>query len=138
MRNILVIDSNTDYHLLVKRKLCTTKYSVLFAQDLTDARNNLELYSFNLIIISHIMKNSSGEVVMGKLRDFGYQGPILVTTSDPQSKETYEHLSAAAVIDKCTNKEDFIKVVRSVMTTQDNESPTPQELETQWLTPQKY
>lgn len=121
MRNILVIDSNTDYHLLVKRKLSNTKYSVVFAQDLNEARIKLGLYQFNLIIISHIMKNSSGHVVIDKLQEFGYEGPILVTTSDPECKCIYKDTPSATVIDKCTNKEDFISAVSSVISPVENE-----------------
>jgi response regulator of citrate/malate metabolism len=106
---VLIIDLVNTYEYLYRRKFSQIKADLDFTSKLTDIDKKLTKKSYDLLLIGHNLKNSSGLEAYTKVRNLGYTGDVIIMSPGnnlKQIKSNYENITG--VMSKITNTEDFI------------------------------
>jgi len=78
---ILVVDSNADLEVFYRRKLKSISKEVDFCLDTESAKCKINKTAYDLILVSHFLKNTQGNEVYNYIRVLGYSGPIVVVAT---------------------------------------------------------
>jgi DNA-binding NtrC family response regulator len=106
---ILIIDLVNTYEYLYRRKLSKIKADVDFITKPTDIEQKLSKKHYDVLLISHNLKNSSGQEMNNKVRQLGYTGNVIIMTPGNHIKEVKEcYTDITGVMSKSTNTDDFI------------------------------
>ena len=109
---LLVIDSKS-YETMYRRKLLSTKVDLSFTESANDSIENLNTY--DLVIISHLLKNGSGVDVYNKLRSLGYSGDIVIACCNGEEMLRPSYNGISGLISKTTNSEDFSSYICNII-----------------------
>ena len=84
MKNILIVEDNTDIHNLIKEVLEKEKYKVLDSYSGTEALMVLEKEKVDLILLDLMLPGLNGEDIIKKVKDI----PIIVISAkiSPEDK----------------------------------------------------
>ena len=118
MVKILVIDDSSFLRKLVRGWLKQASYEVLEASDGNEGLDKIASDQPDCILLDLAMPNLGGFEVLEALRDRGCAIPVIVVTADVQesTKQQCLSLGARTVINKPSNVEDLIDVIRGALT----------------------
>ena len=110
---ILIIDIDPAYEGLYRKKLAFSKFNLDFVKSIPEALKKFSKKKYDLVLIGHYLKNSSGVEACETLRAAGYQGNIIITAPGNHLKEIRAcYSNICEVINKGTNADDFIKILK--------------------------
>lgn len=115
---ILIIDSNTDYETMYRKKLLTSSCNIDFASSLLKAKKFLSMREYDLVMVSHIFKSSSGSEICDELLKGKQKIKLLILASGNHIKEIsklYKSKNISGVINKGLNAEDFSEHICSII-----------------------
>jgi response regulator RpfG family c-di-GMP phosphodiesterase len=113
MSKVLVIDSKS-YETMYRKKLLTTKSEVELVEDVSETIDK-DLQEYDLVIVSHTLKNKDGVEVYNNLRDSGYIGDIVITCCKDADLLRPSYNGISGIISKITNSEDFSNYIEEII-----------------------
>ena len=110
---VLVIDIGDNYEYLYRKKLNPSKFDIDFISKTSDLENKLQKYTYELLLVGHYLKKSSGKEICDKARRLGYTGNIIIMAPGNHLKQIQElyTTSITGVMNKASNTEDFTKEI---------------------------
>lgn len=94
--HLLVVDDDKRLRELLKAYLLDNGFVVTTATDAADARNKLELFTVDAIILDVMMKGETGLAFLDSLRQQGDFTPVLMLTARGEAEDRIAGLEAGA------------------------------------------
>jgi len=113
MSKLLVIDSKS-YETMYRRKLLTIESDIKFIETLNEDLDK-DLNNYDLVIVSHLLRNRNGIEVYDSLRSQGYDGDIVITCCKGEDVLRPSYNGISGIISKTTNSEDFSTYISEIM-----------------------
>lgn len=112
---VLVIDSNKDLEVIYRRKLTKLTKEVEYATTEQKVKKLLLNNQYDLVLVSHTMKNTDGKKIYKCIRDSKYTGPVVVTASGRDiEKLRSEYNGICGLINKCLSSKIFVEKLVSL------------------------
>lgn len=109
---ILVIDSNKDLEVIYRRKLKSISDEIDFTSCLKKISNFITKRKYDLVLLSHVLKQTDGIEVYNMLRLNGYQGPVIVTATGREiNKLRPQYNGIQGLINKGLNGKEFVNKI---------------------------
>lgn len=106
---ILIIDTNKDLEIIYKRKLKKVSKTLEFVYDIGDLHVRMKENSYDLILISHALKNCTGQEVYDIIRSCGYKGSIVIAATGRNiQKLRPQYNGIVGLVNKELNTKDFV------------------------------
>lgn len=114
--NVLVIDDSFVNRQYIKTILEERRIQVIEAGDGSEGLDILESTRPDLIILDLLMPIMGGIETLQKIRDKGYQYPILVITADihDSTRQKCLDLGVLGFINKPTNEREVLRLIKMV------------------------
>ena len=96
MYHILIIDDDDRIRNLLEKYLIKNNFIVSTASNTTEARNIMQKYIFDLMIVDNMMPNESGIEFLHKIRQNNNNTPAIMLTALGEIENRIEGLSAGA------------------------------------------
>lgn len=114
--NILVVDDSFVNRQYIRTVLEEKNIHVIEAGDGAEALDILESSAPDLIILDLLMPIMGGIETLQKIRDRGYQYPIVVLTADinDSTRQMCLKLGVSGFINKPTHEREILKLIKAV------------------------
>lgn len=118
---ILVIDSNVDLEVIYRRKLKGISEAIDFSTSLSKAKSLVSKRSYDLVLLSHILKNADGIEGYNMLRASGYIGPVIITTSGREiNKLKPQYNGITGLVSKSLSGKKFVDKILDITEIENN------------------
>lgn len=114
----LIIDSNDSYIPIYRHKLASITNRVDFAKDADKIIKLVTGRKYDVIFISHILKNLDGIAIIEKLEALNYTGKLIILASGNHIEEItniYKETAVVGIVNKGLNRSDFIKTIKNLV-----------------------
>ncbi len=96
LTHVLIVDDDARLRHLLAKYLCKEGFTVTVAQDVAQARANMEMFIFDLIILDVMMPGGSGTELTTALRAEGNLVPVILLTAMAETQERISGLESGA------------------------------------------
>lgn len=110
-KKVLIIDIADNYELLYKSKFLRAKLDMKFISNLDHLFYSTNVFDYDVIFISHYLRNCLGIEICKWLRNIKYNRDIIILVPGNHIIEVskfYEDIKISGVLNKAINTRDFI------------------------------
>jgi len=111
---ILMIESDEYFQRIYRRKLQRYRTLFTFTGSLRDSHKQVANIHYDVIFLGDTLRDSDGPTAYDRLREAGYEGPIIILTSD-RGLDRSKYNGIAATMYKTFSKDEIISVVKSLV-----------------------
>lgn len=112
MEKVLVVNDCKLEQIIIKDILIKLGYEVKIGDEY-GAINAVKEFLPNIVIANLIMKNTTGDVLIKKIKEFSRDTRCILSSSNPLKFEEFEEMEVDAVIQTPVDKEKLLGVLNS-------------------------